>query len=155
MGDTDFIHTCGYLELDIVIQRLLLWVEIPLVTSYTKHKLCSSIREDYLREDGDYNILLSNPKWKIVPTIAFVEGKGPVVMTCRYHDGGTPKVYIHPPRTCTILPAPKGNQLCHVVSRPRTVKPMKACAYNTSFQMSEQKGSFRGIDTIDVGTLQN
>ena len=149
-GDTEFLHTCGNIEMDIVIQRLLLWVQIPMVSSIQKLKFCASIRDDYLREYEDYDNLLCNPKWKIVPSIAFIEGKGPVMLTCRNHDGGTSKLYIHPPRTVSILPAQKGDQLSHVVTCPRTVKPMKACTYNTTFQMSEQKGSFQGIDTIDV-----
>ena len=96
-------------------------------------KLCASIREDYVRNEGNYDHLLSNPRWIISPTIAFVEGKGPIVLICRDHDGGTSKLYIHPPRTASILPAPKGDQLCHVVARTRCLKPIKASMYNTSF----------------------
>ena len=72
-------------------------------------------------------------------------------MTCREHDDGTTKSYIHPPRQPHhIIPSEKGDQLCHAVIKPRLIKPMKASKYSNTYQMHEQRGSFQGIDICDV-----
>ena len=60
-------------------------------------------------------------------------------------------MYVHPPRqTHHIIPSEKGDQLCHAVIKPRHIKPMRASKYCITFQMSEQTGSFQGIDTCDA-----
>ena len=72
-----------------------------------------SSREDYIREEtSEYDNLLLNPSWSVLPSVAFVEGRGPVVLTCNEHDGGTHKLYVHPPRQpYHIIPSEKGDQL--------------------------------------------
>ena len=97
-----------------------------------------------------------NPSWSVRPSVAFIEGKGPVVLTCNEHNGGTHKLYVHPPRQpYHIIPSEKGDQLCHDVIKPRLIKPMKASKYCIKFQMHEQRGSFQGIDTCDVVMFGN
>ena len=92
-----------------------------------------------------------NPSWKVLPSISFVEGKGPHIMTCREHDDGDKKSYIHPPRhPHHIIPSDKGDQLCHAVIKPRLIKPMRTSRFCNIYQMHEQQGSFQGIDTCDV-----
>ena len=77
--------------------------------------------------------------------------KGPVVMTCRNHNGGTNKRYIHPPRhPYHNLSSRMGDQLCHAVVKTRTVQSMKALKYFNRYKMVEQRVSFQGIDTCDV-----
>ena len=77
-------------------------------------------------------------------------------MTCREHDGGNKKLYIHPPRQPHhIIPSDKGDQLCHAVIKPRLIKPMVARKYCTTYQMNEQRGSFQGIDICDVTNFGN
>ena len=119
------------------------------------HSTCTfieSTREDYLRKDvDDYECHLFNHDWTPRPCIAFVENRGPVVLTCCHHNNGTKKIYLHPPRQPKhILASEKGDQFCHVVVRPRTIRPMKVSKYCTSFQMHEQRGSFKGVDTSSV-----
>ncbi len=99
----------------------------------------------------EYDEFLLNPSWKVLPSIAFIEGKGPHILTCRNHDGGCKKSYIHPPRQPNhILPSRQGDQLCHAVIKPRLIHPMRASTYSNIYQMHEQRGSFQGVDTCDV-----
>ena len=111
-----------------------------------------STRDDYVRDsDDDYEDLLLNPAWKVLPSLAYVEGKGPEVLTCREHNKGTNKQYVHTPRQpYHIIPSEKGDQLCHAVVKTRLIKPMRAAKYSNIYQMHEQRGSFQGIDTCDV-----
>lgn len=98
-----------------------------------------------------YDVLLLNPSWRVLPSISFIDGKGPHVMTCRNHDGGSQQFYIHPPKIPShIIPSAKGDQLCHAVIKPRLIKPMKAMQYSNTYQMHEQRGTFQGIDTCSV-----
>ena len=104
----------------------------------------------------DYDMFLLNPSWKVLPSIAFIEGKGPTVLTCREHDGGSKKAYIHPPRQPHhVIPSQKGDQLCHCVVKPRLIKPMMASSYCITYQMHGQRGSFQGIDTINVTNFRD
>ena len=63
---------------------------------------------------------------------------------------------IHPPRQPHhVLPPEFPDQLSHAIMKPRTIKPMKSCAYSNSFQMHEQRGSFNGIDTCNLASFGN
>ena len=96
-----------------------------------------SSRDDYVRDSTDeYDVLLLNPEWRVLPSIAFIEGKGPHVMICREHDDGSKCFYIHPPRVPShIIPSAKGDQICHAVIKPRLIKPMKAMQYSNTYQI--------------------
>jgi hypothetical protein len=103
-----------------------------------------SSRDDYYRDVSDYydNWLL-NPSWTVRPSIAFTDGYCPKILTCNDHDHGSKKHTIH---TCRspghVLPQPYSDQLCHAVVQSRTVRPMQAKQYSTSFQMHEQRGCY-------------
>lgn len=122
------------------------------ISHLINYNLGDSSHDDYVRATiEDYDVLLLNPSWRVLPSIYFIEGKGPHVMTCREHDNGTSKLYIHPPRTpYHIIPSSKNDQLCHAVIKPRLIKPMKAMQYSNCYQMHEQKGSFQGLDCCDI-----
>ena len=66
------------------------------------HSTCTfveSAREDYLRKIiDDYEYHLFKHAWTHRPYIAFVDNRGSVVLTCRHHDKGNTKFYLHPPR---------------------------------------------------------
>ena len=84
-----------------------------------------SIREDYIcGEDKEDELLLFNPDWKISPSIAFVEGKGPVILTCYDHNGGTKKLMIHTCKWKHNLASKHPDQLCQAVIQPRLLKPV-------------------------------
>ena len=151
-GESDFIHKCGHVPYDMIVQRYLHKVFINTLTPRQACQNLYSSREDYIRDsNSDYDDLLFNTSWKVLPSISFVSGKGPCVLTCREHDGGTKKLYIHPPRQPHhIIPSHKGDQLCHAVIKPRLIRPMVASKFNITYQMHEQRGSFQGIDTCDI-----
>ena len=100
-GEAEFIHQCGNIPYDTVLQRYL-----PKCYVHKVHldKLCLkdfSTRDDDVREPTDYEDILLNPSWDVLPCLAFIEGKGPQVLTCREHNGGTSKQYVHTPDNLT------------------------------------------------------
>ena len=151
-GESEYIHKCGNIPYDIMVQRYLPKCYIRKIHSDKMCEKVHSARDDYVRDSlSDYNDLLLNPSWKVLPSLAFVEGKGPEVMTCRNHNSGTNKKYIHPPnQPFHILPSEKGDQLCHAVVKSRFIKPMRASKYSNIYQMQHQTGNFQGIDTCDI-----
>ena len=96
-------------------------------------------------------------KWRVCPKWYYIDGKGPCILTCRDHDKGTKQKYIHLPRNPFEhnLPSRVGDQLCHVVLKPRVIKPMRAGSYSNTYQMHEQKGCIHGIDTCSLTSFVN
>ena len=124
---------------------------IELINKPDDVRLISSACDDYIRFNDDYECWLLNPEWKVRPIIFICSEKGASVLTCRDHNKGTSKLMLHPPRRPHhILPSSFSDQLCHAVICPRTIHPLKACAYSISYQIHEQRGSFNGIDTCNV-----
>eukprot|EP00957_Ditylum_brightwellii_P092018 7005347-Ditylum_brightwellii.AAC.1 len=115
-GCTEFLHRSGYLPFDIVIQRYLCKCVLSLCCDKSKLHDVKHARKDYIRFNGDYDIWLLNPFWKVKPSLCFVDGKGPLVLSCHDHDGGCQKMMIHPRRQpMHILPLSRSDQLCHAV----------------------------------------
>ena len=98
---------------------------------------------------------LLNPNWLVKPSIVFEKGI-PLIMTCKVHNDGNPKLMVPPCRQpYHILPSERPDQLCHAVIKNRTIKPMKASGYSNTFQMHEQRGTFNGIDTCSITNFGN
>ena len=114
-GCSEFIHKVGYLPLDIIFQRYLQHCVIKIIQhpKYVSHKNVFSAREEYLRldMDDDDDMWLFNPKWKVKPTIAYIEDKGPCILTCNEHDNGTKLFMIHSCRWKHNLPSARSDQL--------------------------------------------
>ena len=148
-GCSEFHHKAGFLPLDIIYQRYLQKCSLKTVTPVGKHmeKFVVSAREDYLNEERNDVCWLFNPKWKILPSISHIPGKGPCVLTCKDHNGGTKKFMIHTVQWQHNLPSKQPDQLCQAVVNPRTLKPVKPSKYSTSYQMFQQTGTFNGLDT--------
>ena len=147
-----FIHDCGHIKFDVIFQRHFPKCIIDTIsTDIDRYKVISS-RDDYLRSEiKDYDTILTNQEWKVLPRIAIVDGHGPMFLSCLKHNNGCKHNYIHPMRIPNhIIPSRHGDQLCHAVLKPRTIKSMKAGAYSNSYQTQEQRGSFNGIDTCDI-----
>ena len=148
-GCSEFMHKVGYLPIDIVYQRYIQKCSIKMITKsdLNLNENIISAREDYIYGDDTTNLILFNPESKNLPSIAFVNGRGPLVLTCAEHDNGTKERYIH---TCSWqhnLSSKYPDQLCQAVVNPRLLKPVKASKYSNSFQLFHQTGSFNGIDT--------
>ena len=150
-GCSEYIHQTGSLHLDLVFQRFLPRCLIELshdVKDLSKH---FPARDDFVRQEDEYDCLLLNPLWKVKPSIAFTDGFTPSVLSCREHKDGELRFILH---TCRqpkhSLPAPISDQLSHCVIVSRLLKPIRPKAYSTEFQMCEQRGTFSGIDTFSV-----
>ena len=155
-GCSEYIHCCGLLPFDLVLQRFFRKESLGIVTSEKDMKLVEYCRDDYIREDRSYDNLLENEAWTVRPTVVIDCEKGAVVMTCSNHDKGCKKMYLHTPRhPRTMLLPLNGERLTHVVLKPRTIKSMKISKYNHTYQMQEQRGDFRGVDTADVTCLRD
>ena len=109
-------------------------------------------RNDDLR-DGvrDYETILFNPKLRVLPSIIFDDNDAPMIMTCRIHNRGTVKKYLHPPQQpFHNLPSIYGDQLVRAVIKTWSLRPIKATKYINTFQIHEQRGCFQGIDTCNI-----
>ena len=155
-GCTEFIQECGSFPVDVFFQRILRKCRIHLVTK-NKNRIhfIESAREDYIRNSmNSYDCWLFNPEWKIMPSIMFNNDNSPVIFTCKNHNEGTKKKYIHVPRQPNhILPSSSGDQLAHAVIKLRSIRPLKTTKYVNSYQMHEERGSFQGIDTCNITTF--
>ena len=141
-GCTEYVHHVGCIDIDVIFQRYLRKIQLKLIGSHERMKKVEWIREDFLRDNDDYDC------WLLVRPSLIINNNGAKLMTCRNHHGGTPKCFIHPPRSPNhILPSYCGDQLCHAVLQPRSLKPMKASKYSDSFQLFEQRASFHGVDS--------
>ena len=130
-------------------------IYLPLISDRDEMGTVEWARDDYLRDDDDYDCWLLNDSWKVEPSIAYRNGS-PHFLTCRSHGKGTNKKFLHPPRRPDhILPSFCGDQLCHAVLKPRTVKQMKASKYSDSFQMNEQRACFHGVDSCTLTNVGN
>ena len=93
---------------------------------------------------------LGNKNWKVVPSIAFVKGV-PHVMTCHNHKGGSNGRCFYPPMNLHgTLPSPISDQITPAVVRSHNIRQFKAHSYSDTYQMSEMKGQFGGVDTFHL-----
>ena len=93
-GCSEFIHKRGSVLIDVTIQRYLSRCDIKLMS----HLLLSKVkwsRDDFVRDENDIDMILMNPKWKVLPSVAFVESF-PQVMTYKDHNNGSDYMIINP-----------------------------------------------------------
>ena len=155
-GCSEYIHRCGEICIDIMIQRFLPLCHITMINDVLECRRCVSCRDDYIRKSiSKYETLLLNPRWVVFPSVAM--NKGPYILTCMSHNSGTLRKYLHIPRYPFEhnLPSKFGDQLSHAVINPRSIKPMKKSKYSNSYQMHEQRGCFQGIDTCSISCVGN
>ena len=103
----------------------------------------------------DYDHVMLNDEWPVLPTVARVPDQGLMVLVCHHHSNPRvrKRLYPYPPRKPDHnLSAEKMNQLSPCVVIPRTASPMRAKAYNTTFSMKKQQASYSGIDSMNIGT---
>ena len=84
-GYSVFPHHCGYISIAIIIQTYLQHCEIKLIDNNNLNKVKWS-RDYYLKEDEGKYCWLTNPQWKVRPTIYFIYGTMKV-LTCKYKNG--------------------------------------------------------------------
>jgi hypothetical protein len=148
-GESEYLHKCGSVPLDLVVCRLF-GDCIRTVVGNARMALqkVTGILDDFL--DGNYACILYNPAWQVRPSIAFINGV-PVVLTCRKHNRGCKGRYFHLPHNPKgVLSSWESDQLTPAVIRPRTLKQLKVHKYSDSYQMQEMQGQYNGVDTVRV-----
>ena len=152
-GCSEFLHHCGYIDIEIILQRYIEKCDLSVVDAANKLSTVTHTRDDYIHNSiYNYDMWLHNKKWKVLPTIVFVDGC-PKISTCKDHNKGCRLIQIHCCRWKTNLSAPISDQLCHAVVQPRTVKNMKIGYNTTGYQMVEQRSSWKGPDSINISSV--
>ena len=154
-GCSEFCFRAEKINLDILIQCHLAKVQLnfPFSDWYSRVSLFDSARMDYIREDNDYDIVLLNKNWKIMPTAYLDSDEGLMGLVCRNHHKHRKmkRLYLHPPqKPMHNLSAERADQLSHCQMQPSTCVPMKRNKYASSFQMNTQIATWGGIDLATV-----
>ena len=111
-GCTLYIHKPGYTEINLLFQQYLPKCKLTLSKKYLKCKFVESSEDDFIQLCNKYNNWLFHPNWNINPSIAFVKGKGSMILTFWNHVCVTEKIYLHPPSQPNhILPSASGDKL--------------------------------------------
>jgi hypothetical protein len=160
-GCSEFLESCGEVSLYNIIAHYInpfVWKskmeatkKVNVIPCRQKDP-CIGTRNDYLTWNG---FLLPNTKderWKLRRGIVINNEKGPMVLTCHDHDGGSYERYVHVMMNPVngLYASENGDQLSMAVVRSRIVKPMKAHKYTTTYQVVKALGGYNGIDTFDV-----
>ena len=112
-GCSEFIHKCATVPIDVMIQQHLSRCEIKLII----HSLLSKViwsRDDFFRDEKYDDMILMNPKGKVLPSVVFIDGF-PQVMACKDHNNGSDYIMIH---TCCWehnLPVAQSYKISQVV----------------------------------------
>ena len=80
------------------------------------HLLLSKVkwsRDDFVRDESNDDMILMNPKWKVLPSVAFVDGTSQV-MTCKDHNNVSDYMMIHPCRWDNNIPAAQSDKISQV-----------------------------------------
>lgn len=151
-GCSEYIHHGHRVAIEVVYQRYLQRVNLNIpVTKQHSVTLLRGSKNDFIRDAGDEEVWLLNPKWKIFPTISFTSDMKPVVHLCRFHTGRDGKYMIHPPRTPNnVLPCSEPDQLSHLCCNPRTTRDLRRKYGSNGLQMYAQNGEYTGVDTCSV-----
>ena len=135
-GCTAYLHDGGSVSYDAIINQFFPFVDFAgsIATSCEKANV-ESARSDFL--DTKLDMHLYNSEWTVHPSIEFVPGKGPVVLTCDTHKNGTAEKYFHLPKSDCCLPAYRSDVLSHAVISARVLHRTKAFHYSTTYQLNK------------------
>lgn len=103
---------------------------------------------------GDRHCVMGNPKWPLRLCIYNCPEKGPFLLTCRYHDGGSDLMYLHPPMNPMnrgFLPAPIADQIGSIQMVSRTLKTAKKRSKCYTFGVSSAQYTYNGVDSFLLG----
>ena len=158
-GCTSFLFKCGSVDFETIIFRYM----SPYIdrgatrqpASRNKQNGLVGARNDFLSYNGSWLPQAKSSSIDINQSISRVflmTRQGPMVATCENHDGGSKQRYLHPPMNPATgpLPSKSSAQLAHTVMVPRVVKCMRAHAYNTTFEVIECNGNWKGVDSMDI-----
>jgi hypothetical protein len=152
---TEYCDKCGEAHWDVIIQHALKSTSIPLSdnTRYDNLRNFDHMHEGYFRKENDYDCILLNPDWPILPTLIITENNGPIILTCSLHGNGSDLYKLYPPRPIHHnLCSRQTDQLSHVTIKPRTIRPTKRKQFCTTFSQCKMIGTFSGIDSCWIST---
>ena len=84
---SEYIHVCGYVEIDLIMQRYVQKYYLVLSSNDTEYKKEYSSRDNYIRNDSEYDKWLLNSDWKVTLCITYDKDNVPMILTCRHHKG--------------------------------------------------------------------
>ena len=119
-GCSEFIHKRGSVLIDVTIQQYLSRCDIKPMSHLLLSKVIWS-RDDFFRDENYDDMILMNPKGKVLPSVVFIGGF-PQVMACKDHNNGSDYIMIH---TCCWehnLPAAQSDKISQVVIQSRLIK---------------------------------
>lgn len=145
------VRTSGRVGFDVILQRIFQDIIIkPTAANMNKYTQVQSSWEQFVRHVDDYDSIMYNRhNWKVMPHVIF-DTDGPYVLTCPHHDGGTPYLYLYPPRSPHLFNANTTDQVSPFVVIPRIHRPLRRNPHSTSFAMHKMHCNFKGADTMDL-----
>ena len=142
-GCSEFVGETGLVPLHYFLQKLDPKFKFGNVT--WKHKL-ACVRPDWLSE---YN---HNEMFKMKPHVFYDEVKGLCIATCKFHNGGSNKQFVHPRSNPTgRLPSKLQDRLGPATMSYNCYKPTKPNFSTHTFSMGVAKGNFGGISSTTIG----
>ena len=72
-GCSEFIHKCGIVPIDVMTQQNLSRCEIKLISQSLLSKVKWS-HDEFVREEKDNDMIILSHKWKVLPSVASVDG---------------------------------------------------------------------------------
>ena len=99
-GCSEYYHKSGLLAFDSVVRKIFGSAVRPMFGGEKRSRREMSAMEGLNRDYYDSRgtpCLLGNKKWRVVPSVAFVDGM-PHVLSCRSHGHGSTGKCFHPPR---------------------------------------------------------
>lgn len=154
-GESEFCFLAEHMNPALLIQHHLRKVvlNLPSGKDFADIYTVETSRDDFIRPNNDYDKLLLNKNWIIMPSLQLLEGRGLMVMTCRHHKSRYTRRRLHchiPRKPFHNLSSEDSDQLSPVVIQPRTVMSQKQGAFNSGYRMTAQLATYSGVDSMNV-----
>ena len=141
-GCTEFVGETGLVPFQYFLQKLDTRFKFNSIN--WKHQL-RCVRPDWLLQ------YIHNADFIIKPHLYFDSVKGLCISTCRFHNGGSSKQYVHPPANPTgRLPSKFPDRLGPATITYNCYKPAKPNFSTHTYSMGIAKGNFGGISSTTI-----
>jgi hypothetical protein len=156
-GDAAFLNHVGTIALDLIL-ALKVFPSAPfkMMTKMTDIEKVTNSWDGFLFRDRKPIYHLLNPDWEVIPSVMYVQGRGPCFATCPIHSGGNKQMQLFPPASpFPIIAAARPDQLAHVCLKPRLLSGQQRSVNNIIQETVEQRGDYGGIDTCCLTDFGN
>ena len=143
----------GYIAFDIMIQRMLSKITLPLYSDAKDYRLVHWSSNQYYLRYNKYSTIMLNNNWTVQPSV-ILNKNGLQIMTCKYHNKGKDKLTLFTPQSPNkhIFNSTYTDQLAHCIQIPRVTKSVKPMKYCTKFGMVQCHSGYSGTSTMNVTT---